>query len=202
MSNTNKILSWLARIWERIFGPLMELSVWLTYCLFNYSNIFGAFCFSWTFEFGPALSSNFRLRENERARSLCISTAHRSTAKAQHEHIQKQNQTKSNHIGRWYWYRFLVDGPTNEDLVSYRVFVYVYVLDSSSFIKQIYLLERETEKEWTWKIWDDSQFGTYGCIWDWSRVKENGTRDRAREQECVLCTMDTGKRQRWGIKWL
>lgn len=37
MSSTNKILSWLARIWERIFGPLMELSVWLTYCLFNYT---------------------------------------------------------------------------------------------------------------------------------------------------------------------
>lgn len=46
MSTTNKILSWLARIWERIFGPLMELSVWLTYCLFNYTNISGVFSLS------------------------------------------------------------------------------------------------------------------------------------------------------------
>lgn len=111
MSNTNKILSWLARIWERIFGPLMELSMWLTYCLFNYSNIFGGFL----------LLLNIRNRFRHWIQ-IRLSVVWPST---QHEHKTKSHR-------RWYWYRFSVDEPTNRDLVC----IYVYS-SSSPFINYI-----------------------------------------------------------------
>lgn len=137
----------------------MEMSVWLTYIVYLITLMsLGHFVSLEHIWMRPGMQLSFRLRE-------VWASAHGTCRR-------KQNQIKSN--CRWYWYRFLVDEPTNEDLVCIvSVCVCVCSAHLHLLTENIPPGKRNSErmgiKNTHTHTRDDSQIGVYVVVSDRDR---------------------------------